>query len=1427
MRLDHVELDRTFRVLPAAETDAPADELTPGFGAQLSWRDLLSERRVVLLSEAGSGKTEEIRHTARRLLAEGRAAFFMRLEFVAEDFERAFEEGSFAAFEAWLASADDGWLFLDSVDEARLRSPKDFEIAIRRVGDRLKAAIGRVHVVITSRATAWRPISDLQLCRRWLPLSNDPPTVAVEPDGEEDAASAYAPVGSRSRRKAPEDFKVVTLTNLDADQIERFALGRGVTDPKAMLDAIERGDAWSFAARPQDLSEVVTFWTQNHRIGSRLELMRASIDRRLMEWDPDRSEARPLAKARAQAAVRILAGAATLTGQQAIEVADARTASGKGLAVADLLPDWNEADLAVLLGRPIFDDEIYGAVRFHHRSVREYLTAEWLTDLLKRQTSRQAVEQLFFQVRYGLEVVVPTLRPILPWLVLLDDGIRQRVARLAPEIFFEGGDPSQLPLATRRAVLRDVCDRIAAGAPRHSVGDHSAVQRFALPDLADDVASLIDAHADNEDILWILLRMVWQGPLRSVLPQALRIAGDPKAPPYVRIAAFRAVGAAGTAEDIAHVRDAFADEPGKLKRDWLAELLSEAPRTIASADWLVRCLGKTASRKPHTVDGLEPAVADFVREVDLPVLVHLIQSARPLLAETPVIERRHCEVSERFAWLLAPLALAAVRLAEARDPTALGVDVLDIFQKLPAARDYGRMDRSDIKVDLESALSGWTALRLAFFWRNVEQIREEYAADDKPLTDVSPALQFEAGDFDLILGEVTGRDTLDDQKVALSLAFRLYVGAGRPRAWRTRLHRAVGSAPELAADLHARLHPGPLSDRVRRLNRSSSQWQRRNAEREARQTRDREKSRQYLSANIHDLRTPGLEPGVVSQAQLYLFEAMRKDGGGLDRYSISDWRNLIPEFGEGVARAFRDGVVESWRRYAPPVLSQGAEANSIPYSAMIGLTGLAIEAAEVEDWTARLSASDVETAFRHAMFELNGMPPWLPQLFAAFPEQVAALALTELLFELDHDDADRDSHYLLHDLNWSGQWLWEAVAPALAEHLVLAEPRNLRNLRHVLNIVLGSSLSDVALAVLARDKAMPDASDRSAIWFAVWVTVDPAAAIPALDDRITGFPDKADRLRFAMTFLVHLVGGRRTEGFCRREAFRTSNHLKALYLLAHTHVRLEDDLHRAGTGVYSPILRDDAQDARDTLFRWLQEIPGKDTFLALLDIGQRHPTPSSRPWFKHHARSKAEADSMTVVWTVDQVRDFHATLDRTPTTHRALYDLTVMRLMDLKADLEDGDSSEAAVLRQVAQEVDVRKYLGNRLRMAAGGRYVVPQEEELADAKRPDLRFHGVGFDAPVPIELKLADNWSGPALLERLENQLCGDYLRDGRSSLGVFVLVYRGDKTSWEVSPGCPADFDGLVLALAAHWAAITHGYAKVDDIRVVGIDLTRRER
>mgnify|MGYP001579523301 FL=1 len=129
------------------------------------------------------------------------------------------------------------------------------------------------------------------------------------------------------------------------------------------------------------------------------------------------------------------------------------------------------------------------------------------------------------------------------------------------------------------------------------------------------------------------------------------------------------------------------------------------------------------------------------------------------------------------------------------------------------------------------------------------------------------------------------------------------------------------------------------------------------------------------------------------------------------------------------------------------------------------------------------------------------------------------------------------------------------------------------------------------------------------------------------------------------------------------------------------------------------------------------------------------------------------------------------------------------------------------------------------MRDHAAGHYVVPQEEQLADDKRPDYRFQNSLSYAPVPVELKLSQNWSGSGHFERLENQLCGDYLRDVSSSCGIFLLVNHGGQATWESPSKGRVGFNDLVTALQEHWLTIASRFPNVEDIKVIGIDLTKR--
>ena len=103
--LPHIALDRIF--LPYKDEDESAPDMLRAMAAsgldRMRWSDLLAVTRVVILAEAGTGKTHELLETARRLRREGKAAFFCRIEDLAADsFWHALSEGNRGEFETWV-----------------------------------------------------------------------------------------------------------------------------------------------------------------------------------------------------------------------------------------------------------------------------------------------------------------------------------------------------------------------------------------------------------------------------------------------------------------------------------------------------------------------------------------------------------------------------------------------------------------------------------------------------------------------------------------------------------------------------------------------------------------------------------------------------------------------------------------------------------------------------------------------------------------------------------------------------------------------------------------------------------------------------------------------------------------------------------------------------------------------------------------------------------------------------------------------------------------------------------------------------------------------------------------------------------------------------------------------------------------------------
>jgi hypothetical protein len=1441
----YIELDRKFFKLSDVYTqNADNDDLELSqalglnAGAEIGWDAMLEKQRVIILSEAGSGKTEEIKQAAIRLENAEKPAFFLRLENIPDGLEDAFEVGDLQKFEGWLASDQQAWLLLDSVDESRLRDPKDFQKAIKAISKKIQPALHRTHIIITSRANAWRAKTDLDLCKKFFPLNNSKKKGSVleqspEPEDEsQDENSSYI---------SSAEFEFYALSDLSEEQIKKFLQANGVAEVPKILQEIERHDAQIYTARPQDLQELAEYWIDNKKIGSRLDLMRNSIQRRLNERDQDRDDAKPLSFVEAYEGIKNIAAASTLMHQQNIKVPDGSN-NNFGFDTKLVLPDWDSTKLVTLLGRPVFDEGPYGGVmRFHHRSVREFLTAEWFSELLINGASRSKIESLFFKEQYGLQVIVSSMRPVLSWLVLFDEEIRNRVCKVEPEVLFEGGDPSQLPQSVRADVLQNVCKKIDAQTTGHSVSGYSAVKLFANADIAADVKKLIKKYKNNSEITSFLMRMIWQGQISSALPEAKLFASDDKVEKYTRIAAFRAVKEIGTDHDFQEVLGSLLSQKDNLDRRLLAEVIDLLDGSVAAIGWVFEALDKANEKKQYSTDGLSFSLVNFADRLNEDETVLFIKKVHEYLEKKPVIERRFCEVSKRFGWLMNSGARAVEKLILIKNQNALNDDSLSILAKLVPFKDYAEFQDRSLKNDISELANDWPDLKHAIFWKDVEVTRKNlFFKKGERLTYSWQAFTmnshwwFEGKDFDRIASQISAKEFLDDKLVALSLAFRIYEdneNNEKPSEYIDQLKLAVSGQPELEERIALLINPPEPSAQQKKMQKREEKWAREDQKRKNKKLKNKVKSLKYLQDNVNDLKDKDLlkdafGKGVCLNAQRYLLNRMRELKDNSSSWTQANWKDLIPDFGQEIAQSFRDGLLLSWRFYKPALRSENDEEDGTPSAIIFGLSGLEIESREVENWPENISENDAELACRYAFQELNGFPSWFPKLYKSFPNTVGSLILREIDWELENSQDGKEKHYIVDKVSWGEEPLWDSLSEAILDRLQ-TEPLSLKYLSHLLKMVQnGSTISNEDLSKIAETKCKKlNDLQHVAQWFAVWIGVDPADAINHLTQRLDGLKDSAESLQLAMDVIVNLVGDRRT-GSHARSAYQAPKHLKELYLLMHKYIKVREDTDRAGKGAYSPDTRDHAQEARNGLFSILTDIAGKETYLALSELSQIHPEESFRAWMLQNAKQRAEQDADMVAWDEGKFIEYKISQESTPSNHSELFDLVNQRFEDLKHSLEEGDTSVAPILIDVKKETKVRNFIGGWLRDNSSGRYSIPQEEELADAKKPDLRIHGVGFDAPVPAELKLADNWSAADLLERLENQLCGDYLRDNRSNKGIFLLVYRGDKAFWKIPDGNQkASFYELLDVLKKRWEQISPNFPNVDEVKIIGIDLTKR--
>lgn len=1397
---------RTFRDLSdkeLAEFESASLLSRWGLSGGLDWDELLKSLRVLMVSEAGVGKTYECRACRDRLWAKGEPAFVLELATLADvDVRDMLDPKEQTRFDAWLnAQSETATLFLDSIDELRI-SQKSFSQALKRLSRAIVGQLGRARIVITTRPI---PI-DQQLIEKHLPI---PQVTESGQSPEAFADIAMSVERPRARDEAaPKPWRNVSLMPLSTAQIKEFAIGQGVTDPDALLADIQRRDAEEYAQRPQDLIELCSDWKDHQRIRSHREQVETNATNKLKPRD--RPEKAQLSVDRALEGASRLALAALLTRKLSIRYnaeSDKVQSTDAALDASKILTDWTQPERDTLLERALFGFANYGRVRFHHRSVIEYLAAKRLDALLRRGVPIRAIKRLLFaDTMQGHKVVRPSMRPVAAWLSIWHEAIFADVKEREPEVLLDHGDPQSLSAPQRAAVLRAYVDRYGKGGWRGLHTPRIQVHRFASSELGPIVKLMWNENIENREVRELLVEIIEAGKLTDGADIVYGIAVDADAPHRERMNALDAVVALND-KRLSEIADTIVQDkalwPEAIARSAALRLFPEH-LTVAQ---LIKILPRVQEPK-RTIGDLSWQLPRTITEGALTpdALNELRASLTSLVLDDAEWKRdKWPNTRTKRPDLIVPLIAACVRQLRTGETTQ------ELFRSSALVLSFTNDQNSSEQIikDLRGLLASASSehREVAFWaadtfmqalhpdkdaWNRVFHLSHYGGIRLNPEKDRAWVLRR--------LGDKTNSVVEREMMLNVAMIELRQQGDDIIKTYED-LKPFVADSPPLLTIIENRLKPSPASEEMRRMEEEHSKARKRS------ENRDKRARASWLKfwREVADHPEIVFAEERADNTAWNLWRAMERTG---NESRASGWnRRFIEEqFGREVADLLRTTLMRVWRKDKPTLRSERAPGQKNTYLVRWQL-GLAAIYAESEDplWANKLTDEEAGRAARYVSIELNGFPSWLESLVEAHPTAVDSVLGEELTLSLNEPGDDTNATISLQNVRHAATRVISLFIPRIKKWLDNSRGKQSGNgptiehrLSQVIDVLMQSDdqgirsmLERVAIEELAKGLE----SGFAKVWLPVLLQLNPSAGVDVLENGLASI--EPDQRGPGVAWFSSLFG-REHRGATvdlRRPEF-TPALLLRLVRLSYQHVRPSEDLHHEGS--YSPDERDHAERSRDSILSSLLATKGSEGWAAKLSMAED-------PLFVHFrdraiaiARERAaeEVDGAPILEHDFVALDTYG--EAAPSTRDAMFSVMRDRLDDID-DMLVQDTSHRETWAMISDERLMRREIARELHINANHVYTVDQEAATAEEKETDIRMRAATSTQQATIELKIGEkDRSAAELRKTLKDQLLVKYMAAENSRSGCLVITIASDKTWRHPDTNKVLDFHGLIAIL-----------------------------
>lgn len=1382
-------MNRTFKALRTPSSKDDAFELSWGErfdDSGISWDQLLKSQRILIVSEAGAGKTYECESKAEELFTRGEPAFFLSLESVASSGVVATLFGDERTrFNDWLASSSQvAYFFLDSIDELQLVH-LSFKDALRRFAHEIRGALGRATVVITARPV---PI-DRQAFRDILPV----PAPVRQEDSQDEFIRIAMDEPSKTKDDSPPAIREVELLPLTGPQIIEFARSRGVENPEALLTAIDAKHAREFARKPQDLIELCDDWREHGVLRAHFQQIQSHVRARLAAR-PERREKAELPPAKAQTGAQRLALAVILSRRLTIRYSAGSDGDATGAAPIDpreLLTDWGPNEVLTLLERPIFVEGGYGRVRFHHRSVMEFLAARQIHNLIEAGLLVQsaACRMLFGLTGSNETILRPSMRPVAAWLALLRPDMFERVVNIEPDCLLTQGDPESLTDLQRERALLGFVARYGKGQWRGLEVPNLQVARLAQLGLAGTVQSAWAAGVEAPEVRELLLRLVSAGRMQGCANLVAHVAADASCSDRERFEALLALAALRDSR-LAPMVDAIVTlAPGWSERlaRWVGTMLY--PEHVTDAQ-LVQLLARARSEKRDR-GGYADSVARVIQKADLSqarleaLLPDVLRLTRGGLS--PVDEEfQEADGRLEMSSILRSLCLRLLALGSVSE-TLIEASVL-ARRSADGSSGLGK-GKTDLSVLLDSLSDSWRPQVFEADLACVESLSGDRSARYRLVRIVyegalNYTLQRDGPWVQEALADV--QMSPERRAVLLHLAAHLYAIEGGLKNGEDALRGAVVDSTMLSDELNSIVASNQPSPEFLKMQ----EEQRKRQERQAKKRADEREAWAQIRRELAEQPALALGPGRRDSTIWNLWLVLRKLGRNGDE-GRWDRAFLISQFGVEITDRLRLALTAYWRGMRPTVRFERplGEENTYLVVWSIGLMGVYAEAEDLL-WATKLKPSEAELAARYALLDLNGLPSWLSELAKVHPTAVETVFGAALLDELLDAGGDAGWHSMvLQSLRNGTQDIAQLLLPRLVGWLAWSgsklmqlphSPPSEQKLSQVVNVLLAQAGPEIKghLEELAAAQVRAAGTGPYLLfWLPVLFALSPLRGVENMLPVLAALPMEPNGTA------VHIVGSlfneRTGSGSADWAAKLAPAQLLRLTLEFHRHVRSEDDL--VHDTVYSPGLRDAAEVGRRYIFDALMKASGPGALSAKLALAADPLFERWRDRIAALAQERLAAEIDSSAWAPTEVATVLSRKELSPKTTTEMAQLLVDRLDDLQ-ELLLKDTGPRAGWALIDDENTLRPMIARELEVASREAYTVDQEAVTADGKETDIRLRAVsGYQAT--IELKVGEKGrSARELCDTIDDQLIKKYMAHRDARTGCLLVSVSNPARHWQ---------------------------------------------